>query len=73
MFLLDNGSRVAQYRPPQAGQVLHGERGRGEGSGRGRGVSPTSHLICDNTVEPLNNGANSFVPCREVVPISEVE
>ena len=29
-----------------------------------------------NTVEPLNKGhfgANSFVPCREVVPISEVK
>ena len=28
------------------------------------------------TVEPLNKGhfgANSFVPCREVVPISEVK
>ena len=29
-----------------------------------------------STVEPLNKGhfgANSFVPCREVVPISEVK
>ena len=24
-----------------------------------------------NTVEPPNKGANDFVPCREVVPISE--
>ena len=31
---------------------------------------------CVVTVEPLNKGhfgANSFVPCREVVPISEVK
>ena len=29
-----------------------------------------------HTVEPLNKGhfgANSFIPCREVVPISEVK
>ena len=25
------------------------------------------------TVKPPNNGANEFVPCREVVPISEVK
>ena len=32
-------------------------------------------LFGGSTVEPLNKGhfgANSFVPCREVVPISEV-
>ena len=32
--------------------------------------------IVTNTVEPPNKGhfgANSFVPCREVVPISEVK
>ena len=40
---------------------------------------PTTYLIpsqCPTTVEPLNKGhfgANSFVPCREVVPISEVK
>ena len=41
---------------------------------------PQKHLptICSqaNTVEPPNKGhfgANSFVPCREVVPISEVK
>ena len=33
-----------------------------------------SHVL--HTVEPLNKGhfgANTFVPCREVVPISEVK
>ena len=33
-------------------------------------------MCVGNTVEPPNKGhfgANSFVPCREAVPISEVE
>ena len=33
-------------------------------------------LVISGTVEPLNKGhfgANSFIPCREVVPISEVK
>ena len=37
---------------------------------------PVHIIIVDYTVEPLNKGhfgANSFVPCREVVPISEVK
>ena len=36
----------------------------------------TSHVLCKITVEPPDKGhygANDFVPCGEVVPISEVK
>ena len=39
-------------------------------------MNVTGPTLCPNTVEPPNKGhfgANSFVPCREVVPISEVK
>ena len=45
---------------------------RGGGGGEGGGLS----YDIGTTVEPPNKGhfgANSFVPCREVVPISEVK
>ena len=38
--------------------------------------TPSGHLGCAYTVEPPNKGhfwANSFVPCREVDPVSEVK
>ena len=51
-----------------------GERGRGGEGERGRGEERDDRVR--GTVEPPNKGhfgANSFVPCREVVCISEVK
>ena len=55
---------------------LHEAAGLGEGESRGRveGEGIKHNIHWENTVEPLNKGhfGASFVPCREVVPISEV-
>ena len=55
---------------------LHEAAGLGEGESRGRveGEGIKHNIHWENTVEPPNKGhfgANSFVSCREVVPISD--
>ena len=68
---METGLPPTNFLSPETTMLLKWTEVREEGGEKEGRVG----CVTVNTVEPLNKGhfgANNFVPCREVVPISEV-